>query len=171
MIGAKPISEFFAAYPPGAQYLYGTVELAALEAAYVEHGRRRPKPGPLVEALDHFISEKVREIAQQINAKRQQKLDEWPWTTCTRRTASSTNSRINSYLVMERATELPGARAMDPEPQGAEAVWWNGERYRTRWSIQRQREGSISGMASLFPFAHCGMSMFEMREGGQYARL
>ena len=76
MIGAKPISEFFAAYPPGAQYLYGTVELAALEPAYVEHGRRRPKPGPLVEALDHFISEKVREIAQQINAKRQQKLDE-----------------------------------------------------------------------------------------------
>jgi len=72
---------------------------------------------------------------------------------------------------MERATELPGARAMDLEPQGAEAVWWNGERYRTRWSIQRQREGSISGMASLFPFAHCGMSMFEMREGGQYARL
>jgi hypothetical protein len=76
MIGAKPISEFFAANPAGAQYVYGTVELAALEPAYVEHGRRRPKPGPLVEALDQFISEKVREIAHQINAKRQQKLDE-----------------------------------------------------------------------------------------------
>jgi Family of unknown function (DUF5996) len=76
MIGAKPISDLFAAYPPGAQYVYGTVELAALEPAYVEHGRRRPKPGPLVEALDRFISERVREIAQQINAKRQQKLDE-----------------------------------------------------------------------------------------------
>jgi hypothetical protein len=76
MIGAKPISEFFATHMPGAQYVYGTVELPALEPAYVEHGRRRPKPGPLVEALDRFISEKVREIAQQINAKRQQKLDE-----------------------------------------------------------------------------------------------
>jgi hypothetical protein len=78
MIGTKPISDpdFFAAHPPGAQYVYGTVELAALEPAYVEHGRRRPKPGPLVEALDRFIAERIREIAQQINAKRQQRLDE-----------------------------------------------------------------------------------------------
>jgi hypothetical protein len=76
MIGTRPISEFFATYPPGAQYVYGTLELAALEPAYVEHGRRRPKPGPLVEAVDRFISEKIREIAQQINAKRQQNLDE-----------------------------------------------------------------------------------------------
>jgi hypothetical protein len=76
MIGTKPISEFFATYPPGAQYVYGSLELAALEPAYVEHGRRKPKPGPLVEAVDQFISEKVREIAQQINARRQQKLDE-----------------------------------------------------------------------------------------------
>src|SRR5262249_9600223 len=78
MIGTKPISDpdFFAAFPPGSQYVYGTVELAALEPAYVEHGRRRPKPGPLVESLDRFISAKIREVAQQINAKRQQKLDE-----------------------------------------------------------------------------------------------
>lgn len=76
MIGAKPISEFFAAPPAGAQYLYGSVELVALEPAYVEHGRRRPKPGPLMEALDRFVSEKIREVAQHINAERQETLDE-----------------------------------------------------------------------------------------------
>jgi len=74
MIGAKPVSDF-AATTAGAQFIYGTVELAALEPAYVEHGRRRPKPGPLVEALDQFISEKIREIAQKISAQRQERLD------------------------------------------------------------------------------------------------
>lgn len=76
VIGAKPISDIFVVPSPGAQYVYGTVELAALEPAYVEHGRRRVKPGPLVEALDQFIAEMIREIAQRINAKRQEKLDE-----------------------------------------------------------------------------------------------
>jgi len=78
MIGTKPISDpdFFGTSPPGAQYVYGTVELPALEPAYVEHGRRRPKPGPLVEALDRFIADKIREVAHQINARRQQRLDE-----------------------------------------------------------------------------------------------
>src|SRR5206468_8615234 len=78
MIGTKPISDpdFFAAFPPGAQYVYGTVELPALEPAYVEHGRRRPKPGPLVEALDHFVAQKIRELAQKINLRRQEKQDE-----------------------------------------------------------------------------------------------
>src|SRR5215467_2255850 len=74
MIGAKPVSDF-AATTAGAQFICGTVELAALEPAYVEHGRRRPKPGPLVEALDQFISEKIREIAQKISAQRQERLD------------------------------------------------------------------------------------------------
>jgi hypothetical protein len=75
MIGAKVVSEI-AGPIPGAQYVYGTVELPALEPAYVEHGRRRPKPGPLVDALDRFIAEKIREIAHQISAQRQEKLDE-----------------------------------------------------------------------------------------------
>jgi hypothetical protein len=75
MIGAKPVSEIAAA-TPGAQYVYGTVELPALEPAYVEHGRRRPKPGPLTEALDRFIAERIKEIARQINVRRQEKLDE-----------------------------------------------------------------------------------------------
>src|SRR5437762_6049918 len=37
MIGAKPISEV-ALTTPGSQFIYGTVELPALEPAYVEHG-------------------------------------------------------------------------------------------------------------------------------------
>ena len=75
MIGAKPIPEV-AITTPGSQFVYGTVELPALEPAYVEHGRRRPKPGPLLEALDHFIAQKIRELAQKINVRRQEKQDE-----------------------------------------------------------------------------------------------
>ncbi len=73
MIGAKQVSEI-AGPAPGSQYIYGTIELPALEPAYVEHGRRRPKPGPLVEAIDRFAAEKIREIAHQINEKRQARL-------------------------------------------------------------------------------------------------
>src|SRR5262249_49856212 len=61
---------------PGAQYVYGTLELSALEPAYVDIGRRRPKPGPLIEALDRFIAEKIKELAHQINAQRQERLDD-----------------------------------------------------------------------------------------------
>jgi hypothetical protein len=75
MIGTKPISDV-AGTTPGASFIYGTVELAALEPAYVEHGRRRPKDGPLIEALDRFIGERIRELAHQINAKRKADLDE-----------------------------------------------------------------------------------------------
>jgi hypothetical protein len=75
MIGSKSMAELAPA-TPGAQFIYGSVELAALEPAYVEHGRRRPKDGPLVEALDRFIHEKIRELAHQINAKRKRELDE-----------------------------------------------------------------------------------------------
>ena len=75
MIGSKPVSEIAPA-TPSAQYVYGTVELPALEPAYVEHGRRRPKPGPLVEALDRFICQRVRDVARQIASRRQQQLDQ-----------------------------------------------------------------------------------------------
>jgi len=75
MIGSKPVSEVTGT-TPGTQFIYGTVELPALEPAYVEHGRRRPKDGPLVEALDRFVAEKVRELAQTINALRRETLDE-----------------------------------------------------------------------------------------------
>ena len=75
VIGAKPISEV-AGTIPGLLFVYGSAELSALEPAYVEHGRRRPKDGPLVEALDRFIQEKIRGVAQKINAQRQAQLDE-----------------------------------------------------------------------------------------------
>ncbi len=75
MIGAKPVSDFAPA-TPGASYIYGTVELLALAPGYVEHGRRRPKPGPLVEALDAFITEKIRELAKRINEQKRKSLDD-----------------------------------------------------------------------------------------------
>jgi len=75
MIGSKPVSELAPA-TAGAAFIYGTVELPSLEPAYVEHGRRRPKDGPLVEALDRFITEKIRLLAHEINARRRQELDD-----------------------------------------------------------------------------------------------
>jgi hypothetical protein len=74
MIGAKQVGELAPA-TPGASFIYGTVELAALEPAYVEHGRRRPKDGPLVEAVDRLVAEQIRDIAPQINDRHKQQLD------------------------------------------------------------------------------------------------
>jgi hypothetical protein len=75
MIGSKLVSELSPA-TPGAAFVYGSVELPALEPAYVEHGRRRPKDGPLVEALDCFIAGKIRLLAHEINARRRRELDD-----------------------------------------------------------------------------------------------
>lgn len=75
MIGSKPISDLVPT-TPGSAFVYGTVELAALEPAYVDHGRRRPKDGPLVEAVDLFIAERVKDLARQINERRREDLDE-----------------------------------------------------------------------------------------------
>jgi hypothetical protein len=75
MIGAKPVSDFVPA-TPGASYIYGAVELPALMPGYVEHGRRRPKPGPLVDALDIFITDKIRELAKRINEQKRKSLDD-----------------------------------------------------------------------------------------------
>jgi hypothetical protein len=75
MIGSKPIGELAPA-TPGASFVYGSVELPALEPAYVEHGRRRPKDGPLVEAVDRFLAEKIRDLARQINDRHKEQLDE-----------------------------------------------------------------------------------------------
>lgn len=74
MIGSKPISELIPT-TPGNYFVYATVELAALEPDYVTHGRIRPNDGPLLEALDLFIGEKLRELANEINARRRHEMD------------------------------------------------------------------------------------------------
>jgi hypothetical protein len=117
MIGAKPVSEI-AGPSPGAQFVYGTVELPALEPAYVEHGRRRPKAGPLVEALDRFIAEKVRDVAQQISAKRKQKLDER-----TLDEVHEENRKLNEFKNRFLPTYQdggPGPGPLPPRPPGPE---------------------------------------------------
>lgn len=75
MIGSKSVAEL-APGSSGAQYVYGVCELPALDPGYVETGRKRPKDGPLVEAVDAFASERILELAKQINDLRRQELDE-----------------------------------------------------------------------------------------------
>jgi hypothetical protein len=75
MIGSKPVSELLPT-TPGSPFVYATVELPALEPDYVAHGRIRPNDGPLVEALDSFVTEKLREVANEINARRRHEMDE-----------------------------------------------------------------------------------------------
>lgn len=74
-IGSKRISELLPT-TPGSTYVYATVELAALGPDYVTVGRVRPNDGPLVRALDKFITEKLRELANQISAMNRVELDE-----------------------------------------------------------------------------------------------
>jgi len=74
MIGSKPVSDLAPA-TPGASFIYGVIELPALEPGYVEHGRRRPKDGPLVEAIDWFTAGRIRDLAKQINERRRRDLD------------------------------------------------------------------------------------------------
>lgn len=75
MIGSKPISDL-APTIPGAQFIYGIVELPALEPGYVDLGRRRPKDGPLVEAVDTFAAEQIKALAKEISDQRREDLDE-----------------------------------------------------------------------------------------------
>jgi hypothetical protein len=74
MIGSKLVSEL-APTTPGAQHIYATVELSALEPGYVDLGRKRPLDGPLVQALDIFVSESIRILAEMVNNSRRQQLD------------------------------------------------------------------------------------------------
>lgn len=73
MLGSKSMAEIAPA-TPGAEFIYGEIELEAL-AAYVHHGRTRPKDGPLIQAVDLFIAIKVRERAKEINDRRRHKQD------------------------------------------------------------------------------------------------
>lgn len=73
MLGAKAISELTPA-TPGAEFVYGRIELEAL-APYADLGRRRPTDGPLIQAVDLFAVEKIKELAKEINEKRRHKQD------------------------------------------------------------------------------------------------
>lgn len=75
MIGSKPVSDLLPT-TPGSQFVYATLELSALEPDYVTHGRVRPGEGPLMEALDAFIAEHLRDLAKAIYDKRRQEKDE-----------------------------------------------------------------------------------------------
>jgi len=80
MIGSKPVSELVPT-TPGSYFVYATVELSALEPDYVALGRIRPNEGPLTEAVDRFVAEKIRSLAKEISDRRrheqdQQSLDE-----------------------------------------------------------------------------------------------
>lgn len=75
MLGAKAVGEILPGMA-GSYFIYGEVELQALAPGYVDHGRRRPKDGPLMEALDLFIVEQIRQLGQEINECRRRDLDE-----------------------------------------------------------------------------------------------
>ncbi|MEX0704193.1 MAG: hypothetical protein WD069_18990 [Planctomycetales bacterium] len=75
MIGSKSVGELVPTVP-GNQFVYGTVELSALEPDYVALGRVRPNDGPLIEALDLFVAENLRDLARQINERRRHELDQ-----------------------------------------------------------------------------------------------
>lgn len=75
MVGSKSVGELAPA-TPGSYFIYATVELSALEPDYVDLGRVRPGSGPLMQALDRFISEKIRELAKQITDRRRQEQDQ-----------------------------------------------------------------------------------------------
>lgn len=73
MLGSKSISEIAPA-TPGAEFIYGQVELETL-SAYVTTGRVRPKDGPLVQAIDLFAADKLRDLAKLINDRRRHEQD------------------------------------------------------------------------------------------------
>lgn len=75
MIGAKPVSDYIPTVP-GNGFVYASVDLSALEPDYVTLGRREPNEGPLLEAVDAFVAEKLRAVARQISDLRRHAHDE-----------------------------------------------------------------------------------------------
>lgn len=75
MVGSKPVSDLVPT-TPGSYYVYATVELSALEPDYVELERKRPLPGPLVDAVDRFVVDKIRSLAKEIHDRSRQELDQ-----------------------------------------------------------------------------------------------
>lgn len=75
MVGSKKVSELVP-NTPGNQFVYATVELSALEPDYVALGRVRPNDGPLLEAVDTFVADCIRELAKQIHEHQRHEMDE-----------------------------------------------------------------------------------------------
>jgi hypothetical protein len=75
MIGSKMVSELVPG-TPGSYFIYATVELSAFEPDYVAHGRVRPGDGPLVNAIDQFVAEKIRALSKEISDRRRQEQDQ-----------------------------------------------------------------------------------------------
>jgi hypothetical protein len=73
-IGAKSIAEL-APNSPGSYFIYGEVELGPLDE-YVTTGRVRPVDGPLVNALDRFIGDRIRDLARELSDRRRQEQDQ-----------------------------------------------------------------------------------------------
>lgn len=73
-LGTKYISEIIP-NTPGSQFVYSEVNLEALAPDYVIVGRKRPNDGPLIEALDIFIAEKMKEISKKINDKMKKEIN------------------------------------------------------------------------------------------------
>jgi len=76
IVGTICVGELIPPGVPASQFIYGDVELDALSPDYVKLGRDRPNEGPLLSALNIFISEKICRLAEEINEKRIQELDE-----------------------------------------------------------------------------------------------
>jgi len=116
MIGSKPVSELIPT-TPGNYFVYATVELPALEPDYVTHRRIRPNDGPLVEALDLFIAEKLRKLANEINARRRHEMDEEALDQVHRENQELDRWK-NQFLVAEStAIVLPRGQRPPPPPR------------------------------------------------------
>jgi hypothetical protein len=75
MIGSKPVSDLVPG-TPGSYFIYATVELDALVPDYVAIGRVRPLDGPLMQAVDQFVADKIRGLAKEISDRRRRDQDE-----------------------------------------------------------------------------------------------
>jgi hypothetical protein len=80
MVGSKSVAELVPA-TPGSYFVYAVVELSALEPDYVALGRVRPNDGPLIQAVDRFVADRIRDLSKEISERRrheqnQEALDE-----------------------------------------------------------------------------------------------
>ena len=73
VVGEKAIPEIIST--PGTHFIYASIELDALSPDYVDLGRKRPNPGKLIDAVDKFASEKIWDLAKQINELNKEELD------------------------------------------------------------------------------------------------